>query len=108
HILFGGPSLDDHPLFHRPRWVTSILRYWQHHPSLSYLFTGIYVGASSQAPRPDESARELYDLEMAYQFLEKLEPGQDNRYLISETLRHLHIDRAGNTHRSEISFDKFW
>ncbi len=65
------------------------------------------MGPSSQAPRPDESAREIYDLEMACQFLEKLGPG-DHRYLISETLRHLHTDASGNTHRSEISFDKFW
>ncbi len=108
HLLFGGPTLEENAFFTHPRWVTSILRYWQHHPSLSYLFTGSYVGPSSQAPRPDESAGELYDLEMAYQFLEKLEPGTDHRHLISETLRHLHIDRSGNTHRSEVSFDKFW
>lgn len=107
HLLIGGPSLDEHPLFTRPRWVTSILRYWQHHPSLAYLFTGQYVGASSQAPRPDEGATALYDLEMAYRFLEELPPG-DHRYLISETLRHLHTDASGNTHRSETSFDKFW
>lgn len=107
HLLFGGPSAAENPFFTNPRWITSILRYWQHHPSLSYLFTGHYVGPSSQAPRPDESARAMYDLEMAYQFLEGLEPG-DHRYIISETLRHLHTDGGGNTHRSEISFDKFW
>ncbi len=107
HLLFGGPSLDRNPLFTHPRWVTSMLRYWQHHPSLAYLFTGIYVGPSSQAPRPDECVTSLYDLEMAYQFLEQLPPG-DHRYLISETLRHLHTDSSGNTHRSECSFDKFW
>ncbi len=107
HILFGGPTLDTNPLFTHPRWVTSILRYWQHHPSLSYLFTGQYVGASSQAPRPDESSSSLYDLEMAYQFLDTLAPG-DHRYLLSETIRHLHTDGSGNTHRSEASFDKFW
>jgi uncharacterized protein (DUF2126 family) len=107
HLLFGGPSLDENPLFTHPRWVTSILRYWQHHPSLAYLFTGIYVGPSSQAPRPDECVSSLYDLEMAYQFLEQLPEG-DHRYLISETLRHLHTDSSGNTHRSEASFDKFW
>ncbi|HET6409899.1 MAG TPA: transglutaminase family protein [Chthoniobacteraceae bacterium] len=107
HLLFGGPSLDDHPFFSRPGWVTSILRYWQQHPSLAYLFTGQYVGASSQAPRPDEGAAAQYDLEMAYQFLEQLGPG-DHRHLISETLRHLHTDGGGNTHRSESSFDKFW
>jgi uncharacterized protein (DUF2126 family) len=107
HLLFGGPSLNENPLFSNPTWITSILRYWQHHPSLSYLFTGSYVGPSSQAPRPDECASSLYDLEMAYQFLEKLPPG-DHRGLISETLRHLHTDGSGNTHRSEVSFDKFW
>lgn len=107
HLLFGGPSLDQNPLFTHPRWVTSILRYWQHHPSLAYLFTGHYVGSSSQAPRPDESARALSDLEMAYAFLEQL-PRGDHRQLIGETLRHLHTDTSGNTHRSEVSFDKFW
>jgi uncharacterized protein (DUF2126 family) len=108
HLLFGGRTLEGNGFFRHPAWVTSILRYWQHHPSLSYLFTGDYVGSSSQAPRPDESARELYDLEMAYRFLEKLKPGEDHRVIISETLRHLHTDGSGNTHRSEISFDKFW
>jgi len=107
HLLFGGPTLDENPLFTRPGWVTSILRYWQRHPALAYLFTGQYVGSSSQAPRPDEGASAHYDLEMAYLFLEQLPPG-DHRYLISETLRHLHTDTSGNTHRSETSFDKFW
>ena len=107
HLLFGGPTLEQNPLFTRPRWLTSLLRYWQHHPSLSYLFTGCYVGSSSQAPRPDEGASALYDLEVAYQFLEKL-PRGDHRHLIGETLRHLHTDSSGNTHRSEVSFDKFW
>ncbi len=107
HLLFGGPIARRKSALHPPAWVTSILRYWQHHPSLAYLFTGHYVGPSSQAPRPDECASALYDLEMAYQFLEQLPTG-DHRYLLSETLRHLHTDSSGNTHRSEISFDKFW
>lgn len=107
HVCFGGPSTDENPFFSRPGWLTSILRFWQHHPSLSYLFTGMYVGSSSQAPRTDESARDLYDLEMAYHYLESL-PAGDHRQIINETLRHLHIDGSGNTHRSEVSFDKFW
>ena len=107
HLLFGGPTLDENPLFTHPRWLVAMLRYWQRHPSLAYFFTGIYVGSASQAPRPDESASDLYDLEMAYQFLEELPPG-DHRHLIGETLRHLHTDATGNTHRSETSFDKFW
>ena len=107
HLLWGGPTLDRNPFFSRPAWLASILRYWHRHPSLAYLFTGSYVGASSQAPRADESACEQYDLEMALSFLESLPPG-DHRHLISETLRHLQTDVTGNPHRSEISLDKFW
>jgi uncharacterized protein (DUF2126 family) len=107
HLLWGGPTLEANPFFSRPGWLATILRFWQHHPSLAYLFTGSYVGASSQAPRPDESARDLDDIEMAYSFLSALPPG-DHRELINETLRHLQTDISGNTHRSEISFDKFW
>lgn len=109
HLLFGGASTqEDHPFFTRPRWLVSILRFWQHHPSLAYFFTGRYVGASSQAPRPDESAKSLWDLEMAYAWLEGLPVGQDHRFAMAGALIHLHSDTSGNTHRSEISFDKFW
>ena len=66
HLLFGGVSIEENPFFARPGWLASILRYWQHHPALSYLFTGCYVGVSSQAPRPDESGNTLLDLELAY------------------------------------------
>jgi uncharacterized protein (DUF2126 family)/transglutaminase-like putative cysteine protease len=107
HILFGGVSIEQNPFFSRPQWLASILRFWQHHPSLSYLFTGCYVGTSSQAPRPDESGNALLDLELAYRQLENL-PGRDSRQEIHELLRHLHTDVSGNTHRSETSFDKFW
>lgn len=107
HLLWGGPTLDENPFFSRPAWLASVLRYWQRHPALAYLFTGVYVGASSQAPRTDESARDAYDLEMAWSFLENLGAG-DHRGVISETLRHLQTDVTGNSHRSEISFDKFW
>lgn len=109
HVLLGGASTEeDHPFFTRPGWLVSILRFWQHHPSLAYLFTGRYVGASSQAPRPDESAKSLWDLEMAYAWLEGLPTGEDHRLAMAGALIHLHSDTSGNTHRSEISFDKFW
>ena len=108
HLLFGGPSLVENPFFTRPAWLISILRFWQHHPSLSYLFTGCYVGSSAQAPRPDESGKSLWDLEMAYAWLEGLPGGVDHRDVLAGTLIHLHSDVAGNTHRSETSFDKFW
>lgn len=107
HILFGGPSLETNAFLARPDWLTGVARYWQQHPSLSYFFTGIYVGPGSQAPRADESMRPLLDLDLAYRTIEQLPPG-DHRALIQSTLRHLHIDITGNTHRAEISLDKFW
>src|SRR5262249_28778798 len=75
HLLFGGPTLDRNPFFSRPAWVASTLRCFQAHPCLAYLFTGCYVGPSSQAPRPDESGRGIYDLELAYSLLATQEPG---------------------------------
>ncbi len=115
HLLWGGPDLDRHPFFARPAWLVGILRYWQRHPSLSYLFCGPSVGPASQSPRPDEVAGAPFDLELAYRCLEQADDGRapddprgDHRALIGETLRHLHADRSGNNHRSEISFDKFW
>jgi uncharacterized protein (DUF2126 family)/transglutaminase-like putative cysteine protease len=107
HLLFGGPTLAANPFFTRPEWVASILRYWQHHPALAYLFTGNYVGPASQAPRPDESGKTCLDLELACRQLEALSAG-DRRAEIHELLRHLQTDLGGNTHRSEASFDKFW
>jgi uncharacterized protein (DUF2126 family) len=114
HLLWGGASLATNPFFPRPAWLAGLLRYWQHHPSLSYLFSGSSVGPASQAPRPDEASGSIFDLELAYRQLElaeeqpSQEPWGDHRALIGETLRHLHADRSGNNHRSEISFDKFW
>jgi uncharacterized protein (DUF2126 family) len=114
HLLWGGPRLEENPFFDRPAWLVGILRYWQHHPVLAYLFSGSGVGPSSQAPRPDEAAGAIFDLELAYRAIEAAEgqpssePFGDHRGLIGETLRHLHADRSGNNHRSEISFDKFW
>jgi uncharacterized protein (DUF2126 family) len=114
HLLWGGPSLAQHPFFSRPAWLVGILRYWQHHPCLAYLFCGPCVGPASQSPRPDEAAGDVFDLELAYRAIEaaegrpSTEPWGDHRGLIGETLRHLHADRSGNNHRSEISFDKFW
>lgn len=110
HLLFGGPSLEENPFFTRPAWLATLLTYFQAHPCLAYAFTGQYVGASSQAPRPDESARDLYDLEMGYRHLAGLPSGngENHAWAIGETLRHLHVDVSGNGHLSETSFDKFW
>jgi uncharacterized protein (DUF2126 family) len=108
HLLLGGPRREDHPFFSRPGWLASILRFWQHHPSLAYLFTGSYVGSASQAPRADESGKSSHDLEMTYTWLESLPAGRDHRQAMADALIHLHADASGNSHRTEISFDKFW
>ena len=107
HLLWGGPTLAENPLFQRPAWLVALLRTWQHHPSLSYLFGSDPVGPASQAPRADAIACDLLDLELALSSLEQLPEG-DHRQAIGETMRHLQVDRSGNSHRSEISFDKYW
>jgi uncharacterized protein (DUF2126 family) len=106
HLLFGSPKGEPNAFYERPAWVASFLSYWQKHPSLSYLFTGDYVGASSQAPRPDESGISLRELELALRDLRCTE-NPPTPYFLSENLRHLLVDSAGNPHRAEISLDKF-
>lgn len=107
HVVFGAAPGEPNVLFSNPAWVASIIRFWQRHPSLAYLFTGSYVGPTSQAPRADESGIPLHDLELALRHLESL-PRGDQRLEIGRTLKHLMTDASGNPHRAEISFDKFW
>lgn len=106
HLLFGSPSGEENAFYARPGWLASILSYWQKHPSLSYLFTGKYVGSSSQAPRSDESGMSLRELELALNDLADQNNPPDPATM-AETLRHLLVDSAGNSHRAEISLDKF-
>ncbi len=108
HLAFGGPTPDENVFFNQPTLLTSVLRYWQHHPALSYLFTGQYVGAGCQAPRIDEGAEHLlYELESACEGLERM-PYVPDREMLDQFFRNLLTDAAGNTHRAEICLDKFW
>ncbi|MEO5959307.1 MAG: transglutaminase family protein, partial [Opitutaceae bacterium] len=108
HLVFGGPAGLLSPFFAFPALLPSIIRYWQHHPALSYAFTGAYMGPSSQAPRIDESTFEaLYELEIACTGAETLGSPQ-NLALFDLLFRDLLMDRSGNTHRAEISVDKLW
>jgi uncharacterized protein (DUF2126 family) len=108
HLVFGGPAGLLSPFFAFPALLPSIIRYWQHHPALSYAFTGGYMGPSSQAPRIDESTFEaLYELEIACAGAETLGSPQ-NLPLFDLLFRDLLMDRSGNTHRAEISVDKLW
>lgn len=108
HVLFGGPSVDDNPFFERPALLSSIIRYWQQHPALSYFFSGQYVGPGSQAPRADETLMaKLYELETACLGVDAAN-GSADRGLLDRLFRNLLTDSAGNTHLAEISIDKLW
>ena len=107
HIVLGGPDLKRNPFVLRPTLLSSFLRFLQRHPSLSYAFTGLFAGPSSQAPRVDESALELpYELEITLRAIEEM-PAPGAPEMIDSLLRNLLMDWNGNTHRAELSVDKF-